>query len=212
LEGGASSEDRNLSKAIRMTALPVPCGGGLGGNALRSARTGLWAVVLLSSVACTFEETGTPGSSGGLSPPEPGGLAGEEPQVVASEETALLTVRMFRESVASGDLTLALSLLDREATLIDAMAGEASEAETRGELLLELRGRHASGVVLEPLRSDIRIPVAGVALVTSRLAVLQEGPGGIGEDVGRVDETVLLVATPEGWRIRHLHRSLRSDG
>jgi hypothetical protein len=127
------------------------------------------------------------------------------------EDLALETVRLFRESVAVGDLSLALALLDRDASLVEVIPGESSEQVTRGELLLELRRRHAEGLHLELLESRITLPAEGVALVLSRLAVLQSGPDGYGEEVGRVDETVVLLVTPDGWRIRHLHRSLRPE-
>lgn len=130
-----------------------------------------------------------------------------------AEEAARATVRMFRESVAAGDLSLALALLDPQATLVDPLVGDAAAEATRGELVLELRRRYASGVRLEALATEITVfggglsPLEAAALVVSDLAMLQERDDGIGEQIGRVHETAILASTPEGWRIRHLHRS-----
>jgi ketosteroid isomerase-like protein len=120
-------------------------------------------------------------------------------------------VRVFREAVVRGDLSLALSLLDREATLVDELAGAQSESATRGELLMELRRRHAEGLILRVL--DIDVSQAGeTALVLTRLALMEEGGDGIGVEVGRAYETVVLVPSDQGWRIRHVHRSLNRNG
>jgi hypothetical protein len=50
-----------------------------------------------------------------------------------------------------------------------------------------------------------------VALVTSHLDLMRsmEDVGDLAVQEGRVWESMVLVATPDGWRIRHLHRSLR---
>lgn len=116
-------------------------------------------------------------------------------------------VRLFREAVVLGDLSMALSLLDRQSILVDELAGAPDEAMTRGELLLELRRRHTEGLVLEVLQT--RVEEAGeTALVLTHLAIMDRDEDGIGVEVGRVYESVVLVPTEEGWRIRHLHRSV----
>ena len=130
-----------------------------------------------------------------------------------AEASARATVRAFQDAVFVGDLSLALTLLDPSATLVDPLVGDAAQDATRGELVLELRRRYATGVRLEGLSVEVTLlgggtaPPDATALVISELAMLQERDDGIGEQVGRVHETALLVSTPEGWRIRHLHRS-----
>lgn len=160
-------------------------------------------VALGLPLACTFERRpaveGEAGSgdlvlSGGIS----SGL---------DEGAALETVRLFREAVALGDLSLALVLLDREATLVDELVGEASEARTRGELLLALRRRHAGGLSFES-RGDPLVASSGEGvLVGSHLTVFQADAGGEPALFGTLYESVLLVPNPDAWRIRHLHRS-----
>jgi hypothetical protein len=54
------------------------------------------------------------------------------------------------------------------------------------------------------------ISEASVDPRTHRIASI---PGdGIGVEVGRAYETVVLVPSDQGWRIRHVHRSLNRNG
>lgn len=185
-----------------------------GRDAGRGSPSGRWlvpALVLSGVLGCTFERR---------TEPEPEDARAEEeatqpvPEGAGTEIGAapLETVELFRESVAAGDLSLALALLDREATLVDELVGEASEARTRGELVLELRRQHAAGLVFDPLGPPATIASGESALVVSRFTMLRETEGGAREELGLVHETVFLLALPDGWRIRHLHRSLASDG
>jgi len=135
-------------------------------------------------------------------------IPSDGPIVEISSGAALRTAETFRSAVAAGDLSRALALVDRDATLVDGLVGEAAEAGTRGELLVELRRRHSEGMDLEVVASDVDLLSDEVALVVSRLALLQVGAGGIGEEVGRVHETILLKLQADGWRIVRLHRSL----
>lgn len=161
---------------------------------------GALATALLGA-ACTFEHRAdmeeaeaSPGSVALVG----NGDRGLSPGAVA---------RLFREAVFVGDLSLALSLLDRQATLVDELAGTDEETMTRGELLLELRRRHVAGLGLEVLETRVE-PATESTLVLSRLALLERGDDGIGVEVGRAYETLVMVRTDEGWRIRHLHRSV----
>lgn len=121
---------------------------------------------------------------------------------------ALHTVELFRESVATGDLSLALGLLDREATLVDALVGEVSDSGTRGEFLLELRGRLAGGILVRPIDTEVTFLGREGALATSMLSVVSVDEDGEKREVTRLYESVLLVVSSDGWRIRHFHRSV----
>ena len=90
---------------------------------------------------------------------------------------------------------------------MDPLVGQATEAASRGEFLLELRSRHAEGLAYEMLNQDVLFTGDDAALVVSLLSVLREGEGESAEEIGRVLETVMLLRSPEGWKIRHLHRS-----
>lgn len=168
-----------------------------------------WALPVAGALivlgACTFERRSELEENGEEARTAPG-LLGDPPGM----ERALPPegiVRLFRDAVVRGDLSLALSLLHREATLVDKLAASPDGRRTRGEILVELRRRHAEGMALEVLESTVH-EVEGGTLVLTRLAVLEEEENGIGVEVGRVYETALLVPTDAGWRIRHFHRSL----
>jgi hypothetical protein len=131
--------------------------------------------------------------------------------VVDPDASARVTMDVFREAVRVGDLSLALRLLDEAAIVVDALAGGAGApaVTTRGELLLELRRRHADGLLLEVADSELRW-IGDHVLLATRLRVLRraEDPENPPDTLGTAAESSLLRPTPEGWRIVHLHRSL----
>lgn len=131
----------------------------------------------------------------------------EASELQSTEELAGQTVRLFRDAVFAGDISRALSLMAEGASLIDPFAGRSTVEWPVGEVLLELRRRHADGVRFEPIRDEVTLLEDGGALVLTTLAVLQE-TGGVGEEVGEIHETALLIPSPEGWKVRHIHRSL----
>jgi hypothetical protein len=170
-------------------------------------RSAFFPLVLLACAhACTFEPRDTPADDASTAD-EGDTIAGAPLSAELSEAAALQTIEHFRASVTAGDLSRALAVVDGDATLVDALVGEASEAATRGELLLELRRRHAEGISLEATSSRVTLFPGGIALVVSRLRVLERDPDGVATEAGQMHETVLLVGSPEGWRIRNLHRS-----
>jgi hypothetical protein len=169
------------------------------GRVGRPALLALFLVLPLLQAGCTFERRADLEEDPEVATPalEPG----ERIRPPAS------VVRVFREAVVVGDLSLALSLLHRQATLVDELAGSDAEPATRGELLLELRRRHVAGLVLEVLDSEVDV-TGESAIVLTRLALIDRGEDGIGVETGRAFETVHLLLTEDGWRIRHLHRSM----
>ena len=167
----------------------------------------LCSFVALTFPGCTFERRDAEPAEG-LGSAESARATEEERSAGDAEDIARAAVDAFRESVAAGDLSLALARLHGEATLVDPLLGQAAERASRGELLLELRSRHAEGLIYDPLEADVFLVGEDAALVVSLLSMLQEGDTEIPEEVGTVLETVYLVGSDEGWKIRHLHRSL----
>jgi hypothetical protein len=161
----------------------------------------------LAMYGCTVE----PRDGGVEVPSEVAEFPETEPARASEEDlatSALRTADMFRSLVAAGDLSRALVLVDRDATLVDPLAGEAAEAATRGELVVDLRRRHAEGMSLEVMDTQVYLLAEGVAVIITQLAMLEADADGIGEETGRVHETLILEAQAEGWRILRLHRSL----
>jgi len=161
----------------------------------------------LAMYGCTVEprDGGVQVSSEVIEPSETEPARASEEDLASS---ALRTAEMFRSLVAAGDLSRALVLVDRDATLVDPLAGEAAEAATRGELVVDLRRRHVEGMSLEVMDTQVHLLTEGVAVVITQLAMLETDADGIGEETGRVHETLILEAQTEGWRILRLHRSL----
>lgn len=113
-------------------------------------------------------------------------------------------VEAFRNALETGDSTTVVSLFHPDARIY-----EAGHAET----LAEYRSGHLGGdiaflreVSSETLREDI-VPGDRVALYTSEKHTTGEVRG------RRIDstnaETIVLVLTDDGWKIRHIHWSSR---
>jgi len=178
----------------------------LGGGVL------LMVIVLLVAGACTFEKRAENATEEETVEVEGEEIREAEEVVLpaAPEEAALGTLRAFQEAMAVGDLSLALALVDRDATLVDDLVPDAAEAASRGEVLLELRSVLAQGLAVEEESRDVSFP-GGIAVVVSSLVLRasdEEAPDSVREmDGRRLHETAILVSTDDGWRIRHLHRS-----
>jgi hypothetical protein len=168
---------------------------------------------------CTLERRADPEASPGVDVEREEVLEARVPDPVPADpaESVRITLEVFREAVRVGDISLALQLLDAEAVLLDDLvveaAGEADPPGTRGELLLALRRRHAEGLGLQPLDSDLRWS-DDTAVLSTRLLLLDRsaGPEVEPDSLGWARETAVLRPTPEGWRILHLHRSVVPGG
>lgn len=143
------------------------------------------------------------------------GLDAEPDDVRDPAESVRVTLEVFREATRVGDLSLALSLLDRDAVLIDdgpggGLAGSPSAGErTRGEFVVDMRRAHAEGLRYEVVETQVRLEQE-MAVVLTTLRVTLPGSGEDAEmqaDGPVALETAVLDVTPDGWRIVHLHRS-----
>lgn len=169
-------------------------------------------VLTVAVPACTFEHRGNGGDEA-EAPSEPADTV-EEGQVLGAaddpSEAVLQLVRTFRDATAHGDLALALSLVDRDAFLVDELAADVGPEWSRGELLLAVRARLADHLQFQEDSVVVAFP-GGLATVYSRLtlAPLEGGVADTDSLTGRMlHETVVLLPTSQGWRIRHLHRSI----
>lgn len=143
------------------------------------------------------------------------------------EEAVAIVMEVFREATRVGDLSLALSILDREAILVDdgipgGMAGPAPadpgdaavEERTRGEFVMAMRRQHADGLRFQVDGVRARVEGPHALVVTSlRAERLDADEPDAGPTASwSVLETAVLRATDAGWRIVHLHRSGASGG
>jgi hypothetical protein len=165
---------------------------------------------------CTLERRADPDASlradSDLVPDE--GVLDPQPVPADPAESVRVTLEVFREAIRVGDISLALQLLDAQAMLLDDLAldlgnGASELPPTRGELLLALRRRHAEGLGLQVLDTELRW-VDETAVLSTRLLLLHRGAGSDAEpdSVGLARESAVLRPTPEGWRILHFHRSV----
>jgi hypothetical protein len=179
-------------------------------------------LLLLASLSCTLERRGDADlDGGGLVPADTfqaenegdfSPVGGERPPELdlpsaSPGETVLTTLEVFRESVRVGDLSLALSLLHRDAVIADDLADETGTPTTRGEILMELRRRHAEGLRLRLVEDAVQ-EIDGAYLVVSRWDILHDSGTDEEPDVrGQARESAVLRPSAEGWRIALLHRS-----
>lgn len=134
----------------------------------------------------------------------PGIAAGQEATDSVRRAEVLTAVHGFHHALASGDSVAALRRLHG-----DVLVYEAGHAET----LEEYRGAHlpadmafAAATRRETLAESVRL-WGDVALYTSESRTTGQWRG---RDVdAHGTESIVLVRTPHGWRLRHIHWSSR---
>ncbi|HUP21209.1 MAG TPA: nuclear transport factor 2 family protein [Gemmatimonadota bacterium] len=121
-----------------------------------------------------------------------------------SEEEVRDVVESFHSALESGDSTTALGYLQPDVVIY-----EGGHAET----LAQYRTGHVRGDIAFAAATNREVVEAAVtvwgdqALYTSTSHTTGQYRGR--EIDSRGTETMLLVRTPEGWRIRHIHWSSR---
>ncbi len=120
----------------------------------------------------------------------------------ATDSAILTTARGFGAALSNGDSMAVIALLHPDASIFESGHAETREEYQRGHLAADLV--FASAVRRQVL--DERV-VAGqdMALYTSEYAAMGDFRGRAIDAVGT--ETIVLVRTPEGWKIRHIHWS-----
>jgi hypothetical protein len=123
----------------------------------------------------------------------------------ADHEASILEVmRTFHGALAAGDSARALELLHPEVRIHEQGVAETLAEYRDHHLAADIR--FAAQVSRELLREEV-VPGMGVMVYLSE----SRATGRVGEREidARTVETAILVRTPEGWRIRHLHWSNR---
>lgn len=132
------------------------------------------------------------------------GAAAGQTSAASVERDVRAVVETFRSALETGDSTTVVSLFHPDARIY-----EAGHAETLDEYRSgHLRGDIAflSAVSSETLREDI-VPGDRVALYTSEKHTTGEVRGRQIDSTNA--ETIVLVRTDDGWKIRHIHWSSR---
>lgn len=113
-------------------------------------------------------------------------------------------VEAFKKALRSGDSAAALALLHPDVRIYEGGHAETKEEYRRGHLGADMSFLRT--VSFRTLWDEVRTGPA-LALYLSRYRA--EGTFRDGEIDSRGAETIVLVRTAEGWRIRHIHWSSR---
>ena len=155
---------------------------------------------LLVVASCTFERRPDLAGSGEGDSTRPAVPSGPH---AAAEDSVRAVVAAFREALRLGDVTRVAQLSTPDAALVDQEEhvhwSRSGSSESRLPAPLDGR-REGLGWVLEDSSFDT---LGASALLVNRYSATVSG-----EDVPwAAIETFVFVRTPEGWRLRHLHRS-----
>lgn len=108
--------------------------------------------------------------------------------------------RGFGDALSRGDSTAALGFLHADVLILEGGRAETKEQYRRGHLAADIA--YASAVQSETLRDGLTI-TGDIALYTRQYRTTGRYRD---RDVDRTSsESMVLVRTPEGWRIRHVH-------
>ena len=122
-------------------------------------------------------------------------------QQAADESAVRSAVAAFGRALASGDSTAALAVLHPDVVIFEGGGWESFDEYRKGHLGADMRA--LQGVKQETLRDAIRIS-GDLALATREYATTtttNERRVGV--------ETMVLLRTSDGWKIRHIHWSSR---
>ena len=111
----------------------------------------------------------------------------------------------FGKSLAAGDSLAAIALLHPEVVIFEGGAWESLEDYRKGHLRADMR--FLQSLKQETLRDAITVS-GDLAMVTREYSSI----GTVGErSIDSVGvETMILIRTSEGWKIRHIHWSSRA--
>lgn len=129
-------------------------------------------------------------------------LAAQEPS--PDEAGVRAVVQAFGDALAAGDSTAALALLHPDLVVYESGHAETLAEYRSGHLAADIE--FASAVAFETLDEDLAL-FPGAALYTSRYTAKGTFRGR--EIDAHGVETIVLVPTDGGWRIRHIHWSSR---
>lgn len=127
-------------------------------------------------------------------------------QQPSPEEAAVRAVATgFGKALAAGDSLAALALLHPDVVIFEAGGWESLDDYRKGHLRADMRA--LQGLKQETVRD--RVTISGdLALVTREYSTTGTTGERTVDSVGA--ETMVLLRTPEGWKIRHVHWSSRA--
>lgn len=130
--------------------------------------------------------------------------AQQEPGASGAEHEVRAVVSSFKAALQSGDSLAVLGLLHPEARIYEGGHAETRDQYRSGHLRSDIA---FLGAVATETTWDQVVVGSGVALYMSEYTVKGEYRGRAIDSHGT--ETIALVPTEAGWRIRHIHWSSR---
>lgn len=132
------------------------------------------------------------------------GKPGALTEPTSPADSAKAVVHRFHAALAAGDSARAVSLLHPDAVIYESGHAETREEYAAGHLKADME--FTAAVEREILEERVSV-YGSAALYESRDRISGTFRGR--EVEGEGVETVVLVRTPDGWRIRHVHWSSR---
>ena len=126
------------------------------------------------------------------------------PAQTSDEQDVRAVVAAFGKALASGDSTGALALLHPDVVIFEGGGWETLEDYRRGHLRADISALQS--LKQETLRDVIKIS-GDLALSTREYSTTGTRGERTIDNVGA--ETMVLLRTPSGWKIRHIHWSSR---
>ena len=114
-------------------------------------------------------------------------------------------VQSFGKALASGDSAAVLALLHPDVVIFEAGGWESLEDYRKGHLRADINA--VQSLKQETLRDVIRVS-GDMALSTREYSTTGQRGDRAVNNVGA--ETMVLLKTPTGWKIRHIHWSSRA--
>lgn len=155
------------------------------------------ALLVLGALDCTFERRTD-------RPSDRPAASGERAAALA--DTVRGVIDAFDAALLAGDTTAVLALLDSALVVYEGGAVDSSRAAyASGHLQADMRFLR-SGVTRDLLSSEVEV-LGAAALSLTRYRTSDDAGGQPVRTQGA--QTMLLVRTPSGWKIRHIHWSSR---
>ena len=126
-------------------------------------------------------------------------------QATPDETSVRAVVAAFGKALASGDSTAALALLHPDVVIFEGGGWETLEDYRRGHLRADMSAMQS--LKQETLRDVIKVS-GDLALSTREYSTTGQRGERVIDNVGA--ESMVLLRTPTGWKIRHIHWSSRA--
>ncbi len=174
------------------------------------ARLPILALVLAVGLGTNVAAPASATAPGPAPAPTPGahdgsGIATDDARVPAVDDSVAAAVHAFHDALAAGDSARALALLHSDVQVFESGHAEDLEEYRSGHLGADME--FAASTERELLAEEVSRLDGRLALYLSEYRMTGSFRGR--EIDGHGTETMLLVRSAEGWRIRHIHWSSR---